>query len=650
MGTGVNHLVRRAAGYWFRRRIPRAVASGPEDSVARSLRTTDPEVARRRARACSAAFDRAMLWAMTKDRPPTRDELKRVLDDLFRRVLDDGERDRAGREPGLAPPWAPSPQDDPLYEGLEPEEWDSVPTEPERDAEEWWDSVLVNRTTAVEPLLDAAIQRLGVTRPPDGPAWRQYLRLALVVAADAHALNASRENSDYSGGFPVACRIPRDHVPMFGAETDDCAAVPGSPAAPPAAPAPAVPLFSESYDEFFTKDTRMLVAKTRSQATAVRDRFIAIVGDLPTRDIGQSVVETFKLALRRVPVMNGKSIYLGKPLDRAIVIADRIAVALARGDTTLRAEGKVMDRATAERHVARLSPSTVNRDIDLLSDWAKWMMLVKERRTLLQDGANPCTGMRFPKSDVAKARSEAGRTRRNYRKDEIALLVSNLPHGAPGDGNRADRARARRWAVLIGLYAGLRLSEIAQLRASQVMTEDGILYFDVVAEVGSRKKTLQSVRPVPVHPALIAEGLLDLVAERRGLAEDFLLPRPYASRAVGDSGSDISAWYTRFRRELGLAEESTVFHSLRHTFSTALKSSALGRNDLCDQIMGHEGGNTGSRIYTHPLPLPEKAALVASVNYGTVATQRRAHDALDGNLASTNDERFIADEDQEATG
>ena len=187
--------------------------------------------------------------------------------------------------------------------------------------------------------------------------------------------------------------------------------------------------------------------------------------------------------------------------------------------------------------------------------------------------------------------------------------------------------------MLIGLYAGLRLSEIAQLRASQVKTEDGVLYFDVVAEVGSRKKTLQSVRPVPVHPALIADGLLALIAERRGYAEDFLLPRPYASLAVGDSGSDIPAWYTRFRRKLGLAEESTVFHSLRHTFATALKSSALGRNDLCDQIVGHEGGNTGSRVYTHPLPLPEKAALVASVNYGTVGVKSRASDASVGDVA-----------------
>ncbi len=636
MGTGVNHLVRREASYWFRRRIPQGIATGREDSVARSLHTTDPGVAGRRARACSVAFDRAMVWAMTKDRPPSREELKRVLDDLFRRVLDDGERGRAEREPGMPPPWAPSPQDDPLYEGLTVDEGHTVPTEPEREADAWRDAVSLNRTSDVEPLLDAAMRRLSVAKPSDGPAWRQYLRLALMVAAEANALDARREHSDYRDGFPTSCRVPRDQIPAFGPETDNAHIAAFNPApARASVETPISPLFSVSYGEFLAKDTRMLVEKTRVQSRAVRDRFIAIMGDLPTLEIGQSAVETFKLALRRAPAMNGKSIYLGKPLDEAIRMADRIAAALAKGDTTVRIMGKVMNRADAERHVTRLTPGTVNRDIDLLSDWAKWMMLVKERRLLLQDSVNPCTGMRFPKSDVRKARSEAGHDRRNYRKDEIALILEGLPDGQPRGGKRADRARARRWAVLIALYAGTRLSEVAMMRVSDVKTEDGILYFDIIAEVGRRKKTIQSVRPVPVHPELIKLGLLDLIAERRELNADYLLPRPYASVAVGDSGSDIGDWYTKYRRRLGLDEDSIVFHSLRHTFVTALKSSALGRNDLADQITGHEGGNTSSRVYTHALPLPEKAALVASVDYSQVfASPAASSQPIGGNLSA----------------
>ncbi len=97
---------------------------------------------------------------------------------------------------GSPPPWAPSPQDYPLYEGLTVEEWHTVPTEPEREAEDWRDAVSLNRTPDVEPLLDAAMRRLEVAKPPAGPRLRQFLRLALMVAADAHALDARREHSD----------------------------------------------------------------------------------------------------------------------------------------------------------------------------------------------------------------------------------------------------------------------------------------------------------------------------------------------------------------------------------------------------------------------------------------------------------------------
>ena len=56
---------------------------------------------------------------------PTRTDLIRVLDDIFQRILADGERTRAEREAG-PPPWTPEPQTDQRYEGVEPEKWDTV--------------------------------------------------------------------------------------------------------------------------------------------------------------------------------------------------------------------------------------------------------------------------------------------------------------------------------------------------------------------------------------------------------------------------------------------------------------------------------------------------------------------------------------------
>ena len=90
------------------------------------------------------------------DSTVTREELKRVLDDIFQRILGDGERERAEREPG-PPPWTPEPQRDPRYEHLEPEEWDQVPTAPEQLAQEWQHAVLMNTQEDVRPLLDDAL-------------------------------------------------------------------------------------------------------------------------------------------------------------------------------------------------------------------------------------------------------------------------------------------------------------------------------------------------------------------------------------------------------------------------------------------------------------------------------------------------------------
>ena len=109
-----------------------------------------------------------------------------MLDDIFRRVLDDGERMRAEREPGESPPWTPEPQTDPLYEGLEPEDWDKVASPPEILATEWRDAVLLNRVNDVEPLVEDALEARGLEALRTGTAWRRFMRLALLAATEAH--------------------------------------------------------------------------------------------------------------------------------------------------------------------------------------------------------------------------------------------------------------------------------------------------------------------------------------------------------------------------------------------------------------------------------------------------------------------------------
>ena len=89
VATGVDHLLRRHGVYWRRRRRPRAIASDPNQRIARSLHTADPGVAHRRARACSPAFDLAVLLAATEDPACRLDTFLTSVDGVFAHILRD---------------------------------------------------------------------------------------------------------------------------------------------------------------------------------------------------------------------------------------------------------------------------------------------------------------------------------------------------------------------------------------------------------------------------------------------------------------------------------------------------------------------------------------------------------------------------------
>ncbi|MGE4218785.1 MAG: DUF6538 domain-containing protein, partial [Alphaproteobacteria bacterium] len=70
------------------------------------------------------------------------------------------------------------------------------------------------------------------------------------------------------------------------------------------------------------------------------------------------------------------------------------------------------------------------------------------------------------------------------------------------------------WVPLVGLYSGMRLGEIVQLRVPDIRTVDGIDVIDVNASEGKSLKTATSRRLIPIHPTLRKLGLLDYLKER----------------------------------------------------------------------------------------------------------------------------------------
>jgi integrase len=72
--------------------------------------------------------------------------------------------------------------------------------------------------------------------------------------------------------------------------------------------------------------------------------------------------------------------------------------------------------------------------------------------------------------------------------------------------------------------------------------------------------------------------------------------------------------FTDYRREVDLYAPRLDFHSLRHSFTTALEAAGVPRTTI-DELTGHEGTGETSR-YTKGLPLPLLRDAVAKVDYG----------------------------------
>lgn len=153
---------------------------------------------------------------------------------------------------------------------------------------------------------------------------------------------------------------------------------------------------------------------------------------------------------------------------------------------------------------------------------------------------------------------------------------------------------------LLGLYTGARLEELCQLTADDVYTEDGVYVLDINNKNGKSLKTLSSKRRIPLHPFLV-EGLripsLVEVADRNKDKRLF----PGLKAIQGQTGRYVSKNFSELKKAVGITDDDgkKVFHSLRHTFATALDHAGV-KEKLISQLLGHTiEGETGGR-YAKP--------------------------------------------------
>ena len=145
------------------------------------------------------------------------------------------------------------------------------------------------------------------------------------------------------------------------------------------------------------------------------------------------------------------------------------------------------------------------------------------------------------------------------------------------------------------LLAGMRASELAQIKLDSVRHERGILVF----AIEEKTKNVGSLRLVPVHSTLLSLGLEKHVQKLRAKGATHLFPNWYQK---GEAKKDWSAFLpdafnVTTKKNLGINDSRKTWHSFRHSFKTGLARAGVPRS-MQDDLCGHSDSSAGAG-YVH---------------------------------------------------
>lgn len=164
--------------------------------------------------------------------------------------------------------------------------------------------------------------------------------------------------------------------------------------------------------------------------------------------------------------------------------------------------------------------------------------------------------------------------------------------------------------IMMGLFSGCRLDELASLKKSEIKTVEGVRCFYI-----SKSKTKAGIRHVPIHSRLSA--IVDeYLSHNYG---EYLFPQANKiNRADGKKGPFYSQAFTRLRRRvLPTATDRQCFHSLRGMFITCLDRAGVSETRI-GSITGHteqKAKTEAFRTYSQGASMEELSGYVELVSY-----------------------------------
>lgn len=212
--------------------------------------------------------------------------------------------------------------------------------------------------------------------------------------------------------------------------------------------------------------------------------------------------------------------------------------------------------------------------------------------------ANPVTASRIHKrlgSGKPKRRLDDNR---GYSWSELVTLFSHAEfqrlrtaEGRPGN--------AVFWIPLIAAYTGGRREELAQLYVEDIHQHEENSWFIRVIDDRPDKsvKTDSSRREIPVHPDLLALGLLTLVQGREPGTRVF----PQLVKVSDGFAGIVSKSWRPITQLCGVYQPGrNPLHAFRHSFKTLAREHGIPK-EVSDWITGHASGHIGDSYGVNPL-------------------------------------------------
>jgi len=313
------------------------------------------------------------------------------------------------------------------------------------------------------------------------------------------------------------------------------------------------------------RSTQKTVAEFGSTVT----RFVELHGDLPVDRITRAICQEFRSSLGKVPT-KGEGV-------RGLTAPELIAKAEAEGLPTA-------------------SLATVRKQLRALSAILGFAVQLGH----CQENPVIASGMIQRIAKAEQKQRNIDDEDKGYSRSELVTIFTSPLYTKGWQPPKADFGRAFYWLPLLMVYTGARREELAQLEVADINKDEtsGTWYLAICPGEDKTVKTASSRRKVPLHPDLLALGLLEYKDSLP--ANGRLFPKLHKHSAHGYGYAFGKLWGKYLREVVGLESQASPSHGFRHAFKTLCREVDIP-DTVSDWITGHSPPNVGASYGSNPL-------------------------------------------------